>query len=204
MGTMERLNNTVSPDGAKAEASNSPLESLLQKAATGDSQAFSDIYDLFAAKIFNFASHMVGVKEDAEDVTQNTFFLAYRNLKGLRELEHFEQWLYKIARNEVYKRHRKIKLRPDSLDDDENGLILVLKSPDLDGNPEHKLISAELGQKIRTVFKKLPIQYRETLILATLQGLSYQEISGIVGRSISSVKMDVHRARMIIAEKMRK
>ena len=203
MGTTEKLNNTALPDSAEVGVSNAPLERL-KKAAAGDSQAFSDIYDLYALRIFSFASHMVGMREDAEDITQNTFFLAFRNLKSLRELDHFEQWLYKIARNEVYKRRRKWKLRPESLDDNEKGLIHVLKSTDPAANPEHQLISAELGQRIRTVFNKLPMQYRETLVLAILQGLSYQEISGIVGRSISSVKMDVHRARLMITEKMQK
>jgi RNA polymerase sigma-70 factor, ECF subfamily len=201
MGTTEKAPNPISTNDAAAEPS---IALQLQKAASGDSQAFSGIYDRYAARIFNFASHMAGSREDAEDITQNTFFLAFRNLKSLREHDHFEQWLYKIARNEVYKKQRKWKFRQDSLDDEENGTIHILKSNDPAGNPEQRLISAELGKKIRTVFRKLPIQYKETLVLATLQEMSYQEISEIQGRSISSIKMDVHRARLIIAEKMRK
>jgi RNA polymerase sigma-70 factor (ECF subfamily) len=200
---MENFPDSISPNGAEAELSKVPKQ-LLEKAAAGDHQAFSEIYDLYAGKIFGFASHMTGRREDAEDITQNTFLLAFRNLKNLREHEHFEQWLYKIARNEVYKKQRNWKIRLDSLDDEENKAIHVLRSADSAGDPEARLLTAELGAKIRTVFKKLPIQYRETLVLATLQELSYQEISGIVGRSISSIKMDVHRARQMIAEKMKK
>ena len=200
---MENLPDSISPDGAEAELSKVP-KPLLEKAAAGDSQAFAEIYDLYAAKIFGFASHMAGNREDAEDITQNTFLLAFRNLKNLREHEHFEQWLYKIARNEVYKKRRKWSFRLDSLDDEENKVIHILKSTDPAGDPENKLITAELGERIRTVFRKLPMQYRETLVLATLQGLSYEEISGILGRSISSIKMDVHRARQMISEKIKK
>ena len=203
MGTTEKLPNSLPPNATGAELSKL-LDLQLQKAKLGDSEAFSEIYDRYSAKIYNFASHMIGVREDAEDVTQDTFFLAFKNLGGLREHANFEQWLYRIARNEVYKKRRKGKVKPDSLDDTEKGIIHVLKSVHPAGDPENKLLSAELGEKIRAVFRTLPMRYRETLVLATLQGLNYQEISGILGRSLSSVKTDVYRARLIIAEKMRK
>jgi RNA polymerase sigma-70 factor (ECF subfamily) len=203
MGTTENFPNSILPNSDAGEACKVPKE-LLERAAAGDSQAFTAIYDLYAGKIFSFASHMTGQREDAEDITQNTFLLAFRNLKNLREHEHFEQWLYKIARNEVYKKGRKWKFRLDSLDDEDNKTIHILRSVDPAGDPENKLLSAELGDRIRKVFRKLPMQYKETLVLATLQGLSYQEISGILGRSVSSVKMDVHRARLMISEKIQR
>jgi RNA polymerase sigma-70 factor, ECF subfamily len=203
MGTAEKVINSASPGNTVAHEPQS-LDLLLQKAKSGDSQAFAEIYDLYAARIFGFISHMVGSRQDAEDVTQDAFFLAYRNLNSLRENAHFEQWLYKIARNEIYKNQRKAKFKPDSLDDTEKGIVQILKSSDPSGNPENKLLSGELGEKIKAIFRSLPMQYKETLVLATLQGLNYQEISGILGRSLSSVKTDVYRARLIISEKIRK
>jgi len=203
MGTTEKLPSSVPPNKKKLELSKT-LDSQLQKAKLGDSQAFSEIYDRYAGKIFNFASHMVGLREDAEDITQDTFFLAFRNLKSLREHTNFEQWLYRIARNEIYKKGRKSAIRPDSLDDADKGIQHVLRSSNPAANPENRLLSVELGERIKRVFKTLPIQYKETLVLATLQGLNYQEISGIQGRSISSVKTDIYRARLMILEKMRK
>ena len=180
------------------------LDTQLNKAKLGNPESFSEIYGQYAARIFNFALHLVGSREDAEDITQEAFLLAYRNLKDLRDHAHFEQWLYRIARNEIYKNRRKMKLRPDSLDDAEKGILHILKNSDPASNPEDKLLSGELGEIIKAIFRTLPLQYKETLVLATLHGLSYQEISGITGRSISSVKMDVCRARLMISEKMRK
>ena len=202
MGMTEKSVNSVSPAQTGAEPLDLDLQ--LRKAKSGDSQAFGAIYDRYAARIFNFVSHLAGSRQDAEDITQEAFFLAYRSLKNLRDHAHFEQWLYKIARNEIYKNQRKTKSRPDSLDDADKGILQILKSADPAGNPENRLLSGELGKKIRAIFKSLPMQYKETLVLATLQGLSYQEISGILGRSLSSVKTDVYRARLIISEKMRK
>jgi len=202
MGTTEKISTALpTPTGMDLSAA---LDTQLNKAKLGDPESFSEIYDRYVARIFNFALHLVGSREDAEDITQEAFLQAYRNLKDLRDHAHFEQWLYKIARNEIYKSQRKTRLRPDSLDDAEKGIIHILKSPDPAGNPENKLLSGELGEKIKAIFRSLPMQYKETLVLATLQGLSYQEISGIMGRSLSSVKTDVYRARLMISEKMRK
>jgi RNA polymerase sigma-70 factor (ECF subfamily) len=203
MEKAEKSPNSISPQKIGTDPPNS-LNNRLSKAKLGDSAAFAEIYDQYAARIYGFATHMIGSREDAEDITQDTFFLAYRNLKDLRKPGHFEQWLYRIARNEIYKRQRKAKHRPSSLDDEDKGIIHVLKSADPAANPESKLLSAELGKRVKAVFHALPMRYKETLILATLQGLSYQTICRIQGRSLSSVKTDVYRARLLMSEKMHK
>jgi len=197
------LANSVPPNNPEMD----PLDVLgarLNKAKLGDSTAFSEIYDQFAARIYSFASRMTGSREDAEDITQDTFLLAFRSLKDLREQDHFEQWLYRIARNEVYKRQRKAKFKPDSLDDSDRGFLRILRSEDSAGDPESRMLSAELGRKVKAVFDSLPVRYKETLVLATLQGMNYEEISRILGRGLSSVKTDIYRARLIISEKLRK
>ena len=203
MEKAEKSPNSISPQKIGTDPPNS-LDSQLGKAKLGDSAAFAEIYDQYVARIYGFASHMIGSREDAEDITQDTFFQAFRNLKDLREHGHFEQWLYRIARNEIYKRQRKAKHKPDSLDDSHKGILHILRSVDPASNPESRLLSAELGKKVKAVFHTLPVRYKEALVLATLQGLSYQAICRIQGRSLSSVKTDVYRARLLISEKMQK
>jgi len=178
------------------------LQTRLGRAKLGDSEAFSEIYDRYAGRIYSFAFRMVGSREDAEDITQDTFFLAFRNLRDLREHAHFEPWLYKIARNEIYKKRRKAKVKSDSLDEWDKGEVNILKSTDPARNPEGKLLAAELGTRVKAIFEALPMRYKETLVLAVLQGLSYQKVSRILGRSLSAVKTDVYRARILISEKM--
>ncbi len=199
---MRIIKKLQSPENAKGEQ---PIdESLITRAQKGDLEAFSEIYDRYAGRIYGFVYRMVGSREDAEDITQDTFFLAYSNLKHLRDQSHFDPWMYRIARNEVYKKKRKVKIKPDSLDDAEKGIHQVLKSNSFESNPEDKLLSTELGTRFKEIFNSLPINYREALILATFQEMNYREISEIVGRSMSSVKMDIYRARMLLSEKMQK
>jgi RNA polymerase sigma-70 factor (ECF subfamily) len=203
MEKAEKNPNSISPQKIGMDPPNS-LDSQLGRAKLGDSAAFAQIYDQYAARIYGFASHMVRSREDAEDITQDTFLLAFRNLRSLRKHGHFEQWLYRIARNEIYKRQRKAKHKSSSLEDSQKGIPQILRSEDPAGNPESRLLSAELGNKVKAIFHTLPLRYRETLVLATLQGLSYQAICQIQGRSLSSVKTDVYRARLLMSEKMQK
>ena len=203
MEKAEETLNSISPQKIGTDPPNS-LDSQLGRAKLGDSAAFAEIYDQYAARIFGFASHMVRSREDAEDITQDTFLLAFRGLRSLRNHSQFEQWLYRIARNEIYKKQRKSKHQSSSLEDSHKGILHILKSEDPAGDPESRLLSAELGNRVKAIFDTLPLRYRETLVLATLQGLSYQEICRIQGRSLSSVKTDVYRARLLMSEKIRK
>jgi RNA polymerase sigma-70 factor (ECF subfamily) len=203
MGTSKERQLAASPLLNKRDVS-ADLSLLLDQARDGNSDAFEAIYDVYAGRIYSYVFRMVSMKEDAEDITQEVFFLAYANLKHLRENANFEPWLYKIARNQVFKVKRKNKAKPESLDDEGRSIRETLKSSDSGGNPEGKLLSGELGGTIQTVLQSLPINYRETLMLATIHGLSYKDISVIMGRSLSSVKTDVYRARLIIADKMKK
>ena len=203
MEKAEKSPNSISPQEIGTDPPSSS-DSLLERAKRGDSGAFAEIYDQYVSRIYGFATHLTGSREDAEDITQDTFFLAFRNLRNLRKIGRFEQWLYRIARNEVYKRQRKAKHKPSSLDDSHKGILDILKGADPGGNPESKLLSAELGEKVKAIFHALPMRYRETLVLATLHGLSYQAICRIQGRSLSSVKTDVYRARLLLSEKIGK
>jgi RNA polymerase sigma-70 factor, ECF subfamily len=203
MEKAEKSINSIPVENPESESLN-VLDARLNSAKLGDSTAFSELYDEYSARIYSFASRVMGSREDAEDITQDTFFLAFRNLRELREHAHFEQWLYRIARNEVYKRQRKTRFKTDSLDDVDKGFSRVLDNENSTGDPEKRVLSAELGKKVKAVFDALPIKYKETLVLATMQGMNYQDISRIQERSLSAVKTDIYRARLIISDKLRK
>ena len=87
------------------------------RAAAGDRETYHRLYLHFHARIFNFVFGLVRLKEEAEDITQDAFVQAFQNLQGLKNPERFEQWLYRIARNEVYQRFRKRKRVEIPLDD---------------------------------------------------------------------------------------
>jgi RNA polymerase sigma-70 factor (ECF subfamily) len=145
---------------------------------------------------------MVGSREDAEDLAQNVFLLAFKELRGLQDESRFESWLYRIARNAVYQAFRKRKSEPAILEpkeDREDGAP-VLEFADVRPTPQEKILNEELGRTIHRVLASLPPKLREVFILAVIYEKSYSEISEIVGRSLLSVKTDIFRARSLARE----
>jgi RNA polymerase sigma-70 factor (ECF subfamily) len=174
---------------------------LVMEARNGSQDAFRAIYECYGARIHNFLYRLLGSKSEAEDATQQTFLIALHRLGTLRDPNLLESWIYRIARNEVYQKFRRKEI--DSLDDD--GLkpfAEKAKDTRLHGEPEKALLNEELGEALQSALNSLPLKMREVFILAVIDEMSYQEISGIVGRSLLSVKTDIYRARMMAKEKL--
>ncbi|PYU97180.1 MAG: hypothetical protein DMG08_00275 [Acidobacteria bacterium] len=176
---------------------------LVRAAREGDRAAFQAIYEHFVKRIYNFLFRMVGSADEAEDLTQQTFLQALRQLGRLRDAGQIESWIYRIARNEAYQKFR--RKDADSWDDRDNERQMrKLREVRIHAQPDHNLMNAELGQVIQRVLDSLPAKLREVFVLAVIQGMSYQETATLVGRSLLSVKTDIYRARLLVKEELGK
>jgi RNA polymerase sigma-70 factor (ECF subfamily) len=176
---------------------------LIRKAKKGDISAYQEIYQVFARKVLNFIYRMVNSTEEAEDLAQETFVAVYQKLRTLKDNSKFEPWLFRIARNFVYQRYRTRSPSTVSIDAlDENGQQ-VTQLVDARKNPDEAFQSVELEDVVADVIAELPEKYREVFVLSALQHLSYQEIADIVGRSLPSVKTDIHRARLEVRKRVK-
>jgi RNA polymerase sigma-70 factor (ECF subfamily) len=174
---------------------------LVQAARNGSREAFRAIYECYGPRIHNFLYRLLGSRSEAEDATQQTFLIALRRLGTLRDPDLLESWIYRIARNEVYQKYR--RKRPDSLDDaDLRPWAERRQERRLHGQPEKALLNEELGEALQSALNSLPLKLREVLVLAVVEEKSYQDITGIVGRSLLSVKTDIYRARLMVKEKL--
>jgi RNA polymerase sigma-70 factor (ECF subfamily) len=180
------------------------LGDLVSRAKKGHVGAFQELYGFYSRKILNYTYRLTGSREEAEDLTQETFVLAYKNLTSLKEHGKFQSWLFRIAQNNVYQKYRGTRPQFDSLDEieaPESSAVQKLITPHR--SPEERLLSDELEQVIQKVISQLPDKHKRVFILSAIQKLSYKEISEIVGRSLASVKSDIHRARVGVREKIR-
>ncbi len=180
------------------------LGDLVSRAKKGHVEAFQELYGLYSRKILNYTYRLTGSREEAEDLTQDTFVLAYKNLTSLKEHGKFQSWLFRIAQNNVYQKYRGTRPQFDSLDEieaPESSAAQKLITPHR--SPEERLLSDELEQVIQKVINQLPDKHKRVFILSAIQKLSYKEISEIVDRSLASVKSDIHRARVGVREKIR-
>jgi RNA polymerase sigma-70 factor, ECF subfamily len=179
------------------------LRKWIEKAQKGDAIAYQSIYQVYARRILNYIYRMVHSPEEAEDLTQETFVAVFQKLGALKDKDKFEPWLFSIARNFVYQRHRKhgpSSLSIDALDEDGRQVIQVA---DERKNPDEAFQSAELQDVVSEIIADLPGKYREVFVLSALQHLSYEQISEIIGRSLPSIKTDIHRARLEVRKRVK-
>ena len=185
------------------EISKGQLEKLIKAAGGGSVEDFHELYEIFSTPVYKFVLGMVGIEAEAEDITQEIFIKVFYKLKKLKDPEYFRFWLYRIARNEVYQKHRQIQRRSEvSIDNEEIGYYDFIADDKSGPDPEKQIISRELDSVIQKALLSLKPKYRDVFILAVQEKMSYEEIAKIVGRSVVSVKTDIYRARQAVKEKL--
>ena len=199
------LRGTVHLYNCRSMDQDRKISVLVGQAQGGDRGAIQAIYESYAPRIYNFILGMLGSREEAEDVTQQTFLIVIRQLGTLRDANLLESWIYRIARNEAYQKFRRQKVVREEGDppagDDAPGPAVEQR---LHANPEKLLLSQELRGALRSALRGLPVRLREVFVLGVIQGMSYKDVSGISGRSILSVKTDVYRARLTLKKELQK
>jgi len=180
------------------------LPEVVAEAQGGNVAAFQELFEAYGPKILNYLFRMTGSREMAEDLAQETFILAFRKLPSLRNSSKFQSWIFRIAQNNVYQAFRAKRPQMLSIDEEtskELSDVQKLATPRSD--PEDEFLSDELQLVIQNAISALPEKYKTVFVLSAIQKLSYKEISTIVGRSLASVKSDIHRARVEVRDKIR-
>ena len=149
---------------------------------------FKDLYDRYINKINDYLLRMSGDPLLAEELTQETFYRAFTKLRSFKG-DKVGAWLFRIAHNlyiDEY-RHRTRLVGDEPLE------VIPLGSPmEL---PEKYLESLETQKRVQNVLQKLPENYRSMLLLRDHLGLSYEDIAETTGKSITTVKVTLCRAR---------
>ncbi|ATF10796.1 RNA polymerase sigma factor SigW [Brevibacillus sp. HB1.2] len=178
---------------------------LTQRAKRGDREAFAELIEIYKDKIFQLAYRMVGNRQDAEDIAQETFLRVYANLHSYDDSYKFSTWIYRIATNLCIDRGR--KKRPDfSLDEETEpgqGLDWYSRLSSNERTPEDKVVTQELQETVQDALSHLQPKYRSIMILRYIEDLSLQEISDIVKLPITTIKTRIHRGREALRSKLR-
>jgi len=183
----------------------SEIAEIIRRACAGDLDAYQQIHEEYARRILSFIYKMVDSREDAEDLAQNVFLRAFHDLKNLQDVDRFEPWLYRIARNEVYQAYRKKCSEPafqEAEGPEREDDVPEFNPADDRPTPQEGMLHRELGTTIQSVLRSLPSKLREVFVLAVIHEKSYAEITEIVGRSLLSVKTDIFRARRMARESL--
>jgi RNA polymerase sigma-70 factor (ECF subfamily) len=157
---------------------------IVARVLKGDRQSYALLVDEYKSPIYNLAYRMTGNLEDADDLTQETFIRAYQYLWRYDTSKKFFTWLYTLALNLIRNHFKKNKYNKSSEELSAN--LLADKNP----SPETELIET---QEISVYLLRLEDESRALLIMKFHQGLTFEEIAQITGKSISAVKMRIYR-----------
>jgi len=155
---------------------------LIAKAKRGDVEAYNLLVSRWEKRVFNYLLRLVRNREDALDVSQETFLKAYQNLPKLDDSARFAGWLFRIAHNEAFSLLR--RKRP------EGELISEPRATDSGG----RLLPIELSLAVERALGLLSEDQREAVLLKVYQGFKFDEMAEVLGCPVSTVKSRLYTA----------
>jgi RNA polymerase sigma-70 factor (ECF subfamily) len=172
---------------------------LIRRSQTGDGEAFGVLIERYKGKVFSLAYGFTRDRTAADDLAQEVFIKAYFSLPRFKAKSEFGTWLYRISVNHAkdYLRKNRSRLRDVSLDDiGEQRLAAADKSQeDIQSEEERRAL-------VLRVLERLPEKYRTILTLRDIEGMSYEDISRILGLSPGTVDSRLHRARQKLRQRL--
>jgi RNA polymerase sigma-70 factor (ECF subfamily) len=168
-------------------------DTLVQAARKGDPRAFEALVKRYRHRIFALALHMTGSPSDADDITQDAFVRAFRNMDRFEGRSEFFTWLYRIALNRALNvRRDQARRRTADLDDPR---VVVAVAVDSGGDPGRALELRETYVCLVKAFDRLSPLLRTTVALTMMQGLSYPEAAVVLETTEGTVAWRIHEAR---------
>lgn len=182
---------------------------LVARTKRGSREAFDVLLEKYYKKIYNLAYRYVGDQEEASDLTQEIFAAAYQNLKKFRGDSKFSTWLFQIATNRGKNRFKYLKRRgyfvnKGQANNDEDRDFQQQSVPDFSTNPETMLAGKQIQKIVQQAIDELEPDHKEIVILRDIEGFSYEEIAQLLDLPEGTTKSRLHRARMVVKEKLKR
>ncbi|HEY6804967.1 MAG TPA: sigma-70 family RNA polymerase sigma factor [Pyrinomonadaceae bacterium] len=169
-------------------------EIIVERALTGDAEAFGEIVRRWERRIFALAYGMLGREEDARDATQETFIAAFRNLRNFRGEAKVSSWLHRIAVNQCITRQRRAKVRGESALEDEQEKNASNFAAPLSLLPSTLTEGAQVTLAVRRAVNSLPAELRQIVVMKEFEELTFREISDALDIPLSTVKSRLYTA----------
>lgn len=178
---------------------------VVRRVLSGEEELFEVLVRRYQARVVSHVSRMVGVREDAVDLSQEIFLKVFQALERFNPSYKFSTWLFRIAGNAAIDHLRKRRPRTVPLEtpDPEGGgapYPVEQRSTGLD--PFGRLRNVERGQAILRAIEELPPDFRELIALRHFAGLSYEEIASVKNMPLGTVKNKLFRARVVLKERL--
>ena len=189
------------PDSADPDAA------LMLRVKQGDTVAFTELVEKYKQPVMNVIYRTLRDATEAEDLAQNVFVQVYKSAHRYEISAKFSTWLFTIARNlclnEIRRRSRHPAESLDATRPEEDDQPLRQFEDKKNFTPPESLLQGELAQKIESALAELPENQRTAILQCRHDELSYEEISEVLGCSLSATKSLIHRGRETLKEKLK-
>jgi RNA polymerase sigma-70 factor, ECF subfamily len=182
-------------------------QQLVERVQRGDKHAFDLLVIKYQRRLARLLSQFVRDSAEVEDIAQETFIKAYRALPSFRGDSAFYTWLYRIgintAKNFLVSQGRKAPATISGFDNEDAENFEGADQLREMNTPESELMGKQVAQTVNQSLDSLPEELRTAIILREIEGLSYEEIAGIMDCPIGTVRSRIFRAREAVADKLR-
>jgi len=171
---------------------------LVLRSKKGEIGAFGELVDRYQSLVINFCYRMLGNKEDAEDIAQEAFLRAFAAIGRFQPRAKFSTWLLTIAKNLTLNLIRNERRRPkgvDAVGSSEDTLQAVDLAASDNPGPDRVALRNERAEYVRRALRELSETHRTIIVLRDFEGVTYEEIAGIMGCRKGTVKSRLSRAR---------
>jgi RNA polymerase sigma-70 factor (ECF subfamily) len=184
-----------------------PDVQLMLAVQQGDEAAFHRLFEKHVGGVIGFAMQFVGNRARAEELAQDVFLQIFRTRSRYAPRARFKTWLYRMVTNaclsELRRPEHRVRLQPldppagEQMDDPRASVEVPGRSG------EEMALDREAVDRLRAAVAELPAQQRAALLLARVNGLSYDEVAASLSCSVSAVRSLIHRATVTLREQMR-
>ena len=171
---------------------------LVERLRDGDATAFDTVHRLYNARLFSFLVRLSRRRDVAEDLLEETWLRLVTHAGSLRDDTRLAPWLFTVARN-LYVSHQRARAIEDS---HAAGLIGLWPFGTPQSSPFEEAAASETERRIEAAIASLPVQYREVLLLAGVEGFRPVELAGMCGVSPEAMRQRLSRARAMVTERL--
>ncbi len=165
---------------------------LVLRCQAGDQAALGEMIARYSPGLRFFLRRLIGQRETADDLLQETWIDVYRKINRLKSPDAFTAWLYRIARDKAYRELR----RPTSrlVRADENLADSIATS--------EERFTADEAENVRAVLDELPVEQRDVLVLRFMEEMSYEQIAEVIACPVGTVRSRIHYAKLALRAKL--
>lgn len=169
-----------------------------------DPERYGEMVERYQGKLFAYLYRLVGSREEAEDLLQDVFIKAYKNINSYDTQRKFSSWIYRIAHNEAVNHIKRKSLKRFIPWENILATKDQLEMSSSEEAADARWIRKETKKEVDEVINRLPFKYKQVLVLRYYSDKSYEEISEILGKPVNTVGTLINRAKKKMYEELKK